>query len=77
VKNVVNPLKLKGRYIYTIQKHTIKDMPKYKMCHKYLKIKTQVKQHRTKEHTKKILVLNLESLNRILIYIQSIKKKML
>jgi hypothetical protein len=23
-----NPLKQKGHYIYTIQKHTIKDMPK-------------------------------------------------
>jgi hypothetical protein len=28
VKNVVNSLKVKGRYIYIIQKHIIKDMAK-------------------------------------------------
>jgi hypothetical protein len=39
VKNVVNPLKLKGRYIYIIQKHTIKDMPKFDRYHKYFKTK--------------------------------------
>jgi hypothetical protein len=54
VKNVVNPLKLKGRYIYIIQKHTIKDMPKCDICNKYFTTKKQMKQHRTKEHTKKI-----------------------
>jgi hypothetical protein len=52
VKNVVNSLKVIGRYIYIIQKHTIKDMPKNNICHKYFKTKSQMKQHGTKEHTK-------------------------
>ena len=51
---MVNHLKVKGPYIYIIQKHTIKDMPKRDICHKYFTTKAQMKQHRTKEHTKKI-----------------------
>ena len=57
MKNVANPLKVKRRYIYIIQKYTIKDMhkmPKCDICHKYFTTKAQMKQHRIKEHTRKI-----------------------
>ena len=54
MKNVVNPLKVKRLYIYIIQKYTIKDMPKCDICHKYFTTKAQMKQHRIKEHTRKI-----------------------
>ena len=51
---MVNHLKAKGRYIYIIQKYTIKDIPKCDICHKYFTTEAQMKQHRAKEHTKKI-----------------------
>jgi hypothetical protein len=44
-------------------------MPKCDICHKYFTTKAQMKQHRIKEHTRKILVQNLEFQNKILIYV--------